>query len=68
MDAYTDTCVPAYDGCDALTGENAACLSAGSACASAVETPIEQANNFGKHPSPPISHSETRKVLPRGAN
>ncbi|KAJ4413605.1 hypothetical protein N0V82_008427 [Gnomoniopsis sp. IMI 355080] len=46
MDAYTDTCVPAYSSCTGLTGNNAACLSAGSTCASAVETPIEQANDF----------------------
>lgn len=59
MDAYTDTCIPAYEGCTELTGENAACLSAGSTCASAVESPIEQANNF----SEPLSvHPEATKA------
>ncbi|PSR99103.1 carboxypeptidase-like protein S1 [Coniella lustricola] len=42
----TEECVPAYSGCTSLTGSNSACLSAGSTCASAVETPIENANNF----------------------
>ncbi|CAN8097836.1 unnamed protein product [Discula destructiva] len=46
MTAYTDTCVPAYESCTGLTGNNAACLSAGSTCAGAVESPIEQANDF----------------------
>lgn len=32
--------------CTGLTGNNAACLSGDSTCASAVESPIEEANNF----------------------
>lgn len=42
----TEDCVPAYDGCTTETGDNAACLSAGSTCDSAVESPIEEDNNF----------------------
>ncbi|KAF3761952.1 putative carboxypeptidase S1 [Cryphonectria parasitica EP155] len=42
----TEDCVPAYASCTGLTGNNAACLSAGSTCSSATETPIEEANNF----------------------
>lgn len=38
--------MPAYDSCTGETGNNAACLSAGSTCASAVESPIEEDNNF----------------------
>lgn len=37
----TEKCIPAFDGCTGLTGTNSACLSAGSTCASATETPIE---------------------------
>lgn len=46
MDAYTEECVPAFEGCTGLTGDNSACLSAGSTCASATETPIERDNDF----------------------
>lgn len=46
MTAYTEECVPAMEDCTGLTGNNAACLSGDSTCASAVESPIEEANNF----------------------
>lgn len=38
--------MPALESCSGLTGNNAACLSGGSTCASAVESPIEEDNNF----------------------
>ncbi|KUI53502.1 Carboxypeptidase S1 [Cytospora mali] len=46
MDAYTEECVPALASCTGLTGNNKACLSGGSTCASAVESPIENDNDF----------------------
>lgn len=44
--AYTKKCVPALASCTGLTGNNNACLSGDSTCRSAVETPIENANDF----------------------
>ncbi|KKY29980.1 putative carboxypeptidase s1 [Diaporthe ampelina] len=46
MSAYTKKCVPALASCTGLTGNNNACLSGDSTCRSAVETPIENANDF----------------------
>lgn len=63
MTAYTDTCVPAYAGCTNLTGDNSACLAAGSACASAVESPIERANDFSEF----LPAMQGRKFLMMGA-
>lgn len=44
--AYTQKCVPALASCSGLTGNNNACLSGDSTCRSAVESPIENANDF----------------------
>lgn len=44
--AYTKKCVPALASCTGLTGNNNACLSGDNTCRSAVETPIENANDF----------------------
>lgn len=44
--AYTKKCVPALASCTGLTGNNNACLSGDSTCRSAVESPIENANDF----------------------
>lgn len=63
MDAYTEDCVPALASCTGLTGNNAACLSGGNTCASAVESPIEQANDFDvydiRQPSDAVDPPET---------
>ncbi|KAK7720510.1 hypothetical protein SLS63_009728 [Diaporthe eres] len=46
MSAYTSKCVPALASCTGLTGNNNACLNGDSTCRSAVESPIENANDF----------------------
>ncbi|KAI3394111.1 hypothetical protein diail_3235 [Diaporthe ilicicola] len=46
MSAYTKQCVPALASCTGLTGNNNACLSGDDTCRSAVESPIENANDF----------------------
>jgi carboxypeptidase C (cathepsin A) len=46
ISAYKSKCVPAMAKCTGVTGSNSACSSAESTCASAVESPIENANDF----------------------
>ncbi|KAL1881267.1 hypothetical protein Daus18300_001119 [Diaporthe australafricana] len=46
MSAYTKKCVPALASCTGLTGNNNACLSGDNTCRAAVESPIENANDF----------------------
>ncbi|OIW31437.1 carboxypeptidase-like protein S1 [Coniochaeta ligniaria NRRL 30616] len=46
ISAYNSKCVPAMAKCTGLTGSNSACTSADNTCYSAVEGPIENANDF----------------------
>lgn len=46
LSAYNSKCVPAMNQCTGTTGSNSACLNADSVCRSAVESPIENANDF----------------------
>jgi carboxypeptidase C (cathepsin A) len=74
MSAYNSKCAPAMAKCTGTTGSNSACLSADSACYSAVEEPIESANDFDVYdvrepssdPYPPetyVTYLQSSKVM-----
>jgi len=46
ISAYNNKCVPAMAKCNTLTSSSSACTTADNTCRSAVESPIENANDF----------------------
>jgi carboxypeptidase C (cathepsin A) len=65
ISSYNSRCVPAMAKCTGVTGSNSACSSADDTCRSAVESPIENANDFDVYdvragsddPNPPETYA-----------
>ncbi|RKU44280.1 hypothetical protein DL546_001629 [Coniochaeta pulveracea] len=74
ISAYNSRCVPAMAKCPGVTGSNSACSSADNTCRSAVESSIENANDFDVYdvragsndPNPPetyVSYLQSSAVV-----